>query len=78
VEFRLEFRSIQQRSQVVWQPATNAYSALRAVGVKAEALRDRAQPNGFDLPRLINDDYFEAIRLLFNRSHYVSSANSPW
>jgi hypothetical protein len=29
---------------------------------------------GFDLPRLLNDDYFHAIKLLFNNRHYVSSA----
>jgi hypothetical protein len=28
----------------------------------------------FDLPRLINDDYFSAIKLLFNATHYVSAA----
>jgi hypothetical protein len=27
---------------------------------------------GFDLPELINHDYFEAIRLLFNNAHYTS------
>lgn len=29
--------------------------------------------NGFHFDRLINDDFFEAIRLLFNNKHYVSS-----
>jgi hypothetical protein len=28
----------------------------------------------FDLPRLINDDYFKAIKLLYNAGHYVSAA----
>jgi hypothetical protein len=28
----------------------------------------------FDLPRLINDDHFSAIKLLFNSGHYVSAA----
>lgn len=28
----------------------------------------------FDLPRLIDDDFFSAIRLLFNARHYVSTA----
>lgn len=27
---------------------------------------------GFDIPRLLNDDYFEAIKLLFNRKKFVS------
>lgn len=29
--------------------------------------------NGFHFDQLINDDFFEAIRLLFNHKHYVSS-----
>src|SRR2546429_1635956 len=28
----------------------------------------------FDIPRLINDDYFTAIKLLFDARHYVSTA----
>ena len=31
--------------------------------------------DGFDLPRLLNDDFFVAIRLLFNNRCYVSAAN---
>lgn len=31
-----------------------------------------ATGRGFDLPRLLNDDYFQAIRLLFNAQQYVS------
>lgn len=31
-----------------------------------------ATEDGFDLPRLLNDDYFCAIRLLFNAKRYVS------
>ena len=35
----------------------------------------RYTANGqFDLPRLINDDFFVPIKLLFNNKHYVSSA----
>jgi hypothetical protein len=30
-------------------------------------------PNGFDFPRLLNDDFFAAIRLTFNNRHYISS-----
>ncbi len=30
-------------------------------------------PGGFDLSRLINDDYFEAIRILFQARRYVSA-----
>ncbi len=29
---------------------------------------------GFDLPRLLDDDYFKAMKLLFNSCHYVSAA----
>jgi hypothetical protein len=29
--------------------------------------------DGFDLPSLLNDDYFLAIKLLFNNSYYVSA-----
>lgn len=28
--------------------------------------------NGFDMPKLLNDDYFNAIKLLFNSDYYVS------
>jgi len=29
---------------------------------------------GFDLPRLLNDDFIQPIRLLYNNKHYVSAA----
>lgn len=29
---------------------------------------------GFDIPRLLDDDYFKAIKLLFNEGYYVSCA----
>jgi len=29
--------------------------------------------NGFDLPALFNDDYFKAVKLLWNNKHYVSA-----
>lgn len=31
-------------------------------------------PEGFDVPRLINDDFFLAIKLLFNSGLYVSAS----
>jgi hypothetical protein len=31
-------------------------------------------PEGFDFGRLINDDYFLAIKLLFQNGRYVSAA----
>ena len=30
--------------------------------------------DGFDLPRLLDDDFFHSIRLLFNHRYYVSAA----
>jgi hypothetical protein len=30
--------------------------------------------DGFDVPRLLNDDFFQAIRLLYNNAKYVSAA----
>ena len=59
------------------RPQDMALVRARELGldsVMVDYLEKYLTPNGFDLPRLINDDYFEAIRLLFNRSHYVSSA----
>lgn len=41
-------------------------------GVMADYLEDYRMPEGFDLPALINDDYFGAIKVLFNHGHYVS------
>lgn len=35
-------------------------------------LESYTTPDGFDLPKLLNDDYFNAIKLLFNSKHYVS------
>ncbi|MCK4817524.1 hypothetical protein KA005_17280 [bacterium] len=35
-------------------------------------LQEYMTPHGFDLPRLIHNDYFNAIKLLFNQGHYVS------
>lgn len=30
--------------------------------------------NGFDFTRLLNDDFFQPVRILFNKKHYVSAA----
>jgi hypothetical protein len=40
--------------------------------VMNDYLEDYMTPGGFDLPALINDDYFTAIRLCFNHRQYVS------
>ena len=40
--------------------------------VMRDYLEDYFTPDGIKLPALINDDYFRAIKLLFNHKHYVS------
>lgn len=47
---------------------------LSAPGAMIDYLKAYVQDGGFDLPRLINDDYFKAIKLLYNAGHYVSCA----
>jgi hypothetical protein len=41
-------------------------------GKMADFLESYTTEDGFDLPRLINDDYFNAIKLLFRSKYYVS------
>ena len=41
-------------------------------GFMSDYLEDYLTPAGLDLPALINDDYFTAIRLCFNHRQYVS------
>ncbi len=41
-------------------------------GVMSDYLEDYMTAGGFNLPALINDDYFDAIKVLFNHRHYVS------
>jgi hypothetical protein len=47
---------------------------LEEPGMMPDYLKAYESNGYFDLPRLINDDYFLAIKLLFNARHYVSSA----
>jgi hypothetical protein len=47
---------------------------LSRPGAMVDYLKAYVHDGGFDLPRLINDDYFNAIKLLFNAGHYVSCA----
>ncbi|MGI4826611.1 MAG: hypothetical protein ACRYFU_00210 [Janthinobacterium lividum] len=47
---------------------------LEEPGMMADYLKTYITDAGFDFPRLINDDYFLAIKLLFNARHYVSAA----
>jgi hypothetical protein len=42
------------------------------VGCMKDYLKSYTTSDGFDMPKLIHDDYFDAIKLLFNAKHYVS------
>ena len=42
------------------------------LGTMSDYLDDYMTTGGLDIPRLINDDYFNAIRLLFNHRSWVS------
>jgi hypothetical protein len=41
-------------------------------GVMGDYLDDYLTPDGLDIPRLLNDDHFEAIRLLYNQRSYLA------
>jgi hypothetical protein len=41
-------------------------------GKMKDYLESYTTQEGFDLPRLLNDDYFNAIKLLYNSKYYVS------
>ncbi len=41
-------------------------------GKMEDYLESYTTPDGFDMQRLLNDDYFNAIKLLFNSKYYVS------
>ncbi len=47
---------------------------LEEPGAMVDYLKVYVTDAGFDLPRLINDDYFLAIKMLFNARHFVSAA----
>jgi hypothetical protein len=47
---------------------------LEEPGVMVDYLKAYVKEGCFDIARLINDDYFLAIKLLFNARHYVSAA----
>jgi hypothetical protein len=47
---------------------------LEEPGAMIDYLQKYEKDGRFDLPRLINDDYFLAIKLLYNAKHYVSAA----
>lgn len=41
-------------------------------GVMGDYLDDYLTPDGLDIPRLLNDDHFEAIRFLYNQQSYLA------
>lgn len=41
-------------------------------GSMGDYLDDYLTPDGIDIPRLLNDDHFEAIRLLYNQRSYLA------
>jgi hypothetical protein len=43
-----------------------------AEGIMSDYLEDYMTPEGFNLPALINDDYFDAIKVLFNHKGVVA------
>ena len=49
-------------------------SRITGPGIMTDHLEAYTTIKGFDIPRLINDDYFLSIKLLYNNKHYISSA----
>src|SRR5207244_4276254 len=47
---------------------------LEKMGIMVDYLKAYVKDGHLDLPRLINDDHFSAIKLLFNSRHYVAAA----
>jgi len=45
-----------------------------APGEMVDYLRDYVTDGALDLPRLLNDDYFKAVKMLYNAHHFVSAA----
>jgi len=45
-----------------------------APGEMVDYLRDYVTDGVLDLPRLLNDDYFKAVKMLYNAHHFVSAA----
>lgn len=51
----------------------NIPKEMKSVGIEMEDyLKKYTTDEGFDLPNLLNDDYFLSIKLLFNHGFYVS------
>ncbi len=49
-------------------------SEISGTGIMPDYLEAYTTNAGFDIPRLINDDYFLSIKLLYSNKHYTSSA----
>lgn len=41
-------------------------------GIMGDYMDDYLTPDGLDIPRLLNDDHFEAIRMLYNHGSYLA------
>ncbi|ACB77738.1 hypothetical protein [Opitutus terrae] len=41
-------------------------------GIMRDYMDDYLTPDGLDIPRLLNDDHFQAIRLLYNQRSYLA------
>jgi hypothetical protein len=46
---------------------------IRSHAIAPDYLKSYLTENGFDFPRLFNDDFFDAIRITYNKRRYVSS-----
>lgn len=49
-------------------------SKITGLGIMDDYLEHYMSPNGFNIPKLINDDFMTSIMLLYNNNHFVSSA----
>lgn len=49
-------------------------SKITGLGIMDDYLERYMTEHGFDLPKLINDDFMSSIKLLYNNKHFVSSA----
>ncbi|MDX3743729.1 hypothetical protein [Pseudomonas sp.] len=52
---------------------THVNKTLGSMGVMDDWLVEYSRDGAIDLPRLINDDFLKAYKLLFNNSHYTSA-----
>jgi hypothetical protein len=48
------------------------FDSQEELGIMGDYLKMYMTPKGFDLPSLLDDDYFLAIKILFNEEYYIS------